>query len=121
MARYIIRNNFVRPGKKKRGSARGLARRPVYCHCREEKQSSFIACDNVHCRIKWMHYCCMGITHAPEGKYFCHNCRKDPDVPSVPKEGIIVMEYNDEDYKVRRRLTDEDEVHHHRYRLRYGN
>lgn len=48
----------------------------VYCKCRSHIQdSSMIACDNSKCKIEWFHYECVGITSAPEGEWYCDDCR----------------------------------------------
>ncbi|SCU85470.1 LAME_0D01464g1_1 [Lachancea meyersii CBS 8951] len=44
---------------------------PVYCHCRNVSYGQMIACDNRRCPTEWFHYACVGLTHAPKGKWYC--------------------------------------------------
>ncbi|SCU85497.1 LAFA_0D16006g1_1 [Lachancea sp. 'fantastica'] len=44
---------------------------PVYCHCRDVSHGQMIACDNRRCPTEWFHYSCVGLTHAPKGKWYC--------------------------------------------------
>ncbi|SCV06176.1 LANO_0H23772g1_1 [Lachancea nothofagi CBS 11611] len=44
---------------------------PVYCVCREVSYGAMIACDNLKCPTEWFHYTCVGLTGAPNGKWYC--------------------------------------------------
>ena len=54
-----------------------------YCFCRMKSYGNMIACEGVGCPIEWFHYGCVGITHAPKGKWFCRECRKKLDEEEV--------------------------------------
>ncbi|TPX48640.1 hypothetical protein SeLEV6574_g01915 [Synchytrium endobioticum] len=48
----------------------------LYCLCQRISQGEMIACDNEDCHIEWFHLGCVGLATAPEGKWFCPECRK---------------------------------------------
>ncbi|KAI0983369.1 hypothetical protein GJ496_000235 [Pomphorhynchus laevis] len=50
-----------------------------YCYCKEPSYGSMVACDNPNCEIIWFHYDCVGIEKAPEGKWFCDDCKNTMD------------------------------------------
>lgn len=59
----------------------------VYCKCRSHIHgSTMIACDNSDCRIEWFHYECVGITTAPEGKWYCDECKAALSVQKSHKQ-----------------------------------
>ncbi|SCU77656.1 LADA_0A01552g1_1 [Lachancea dasiensis] len=43
----------------------------VYCTCRDVSYGAMVACDNKKCPTEWFHYGCVGLTHAPKGKWYC--------------------------------------------------
>ena len=45
-----------------------------YCFCQARSYGSMIACEAAGCPIEWFHYGCVGITHAPKGKWYCKIC-----------------------------------------------
>lgn len=45
-----------------------------YCICNEVAFGAMVACDNKNCLYEWYHYPCVGITKAPDGKWFCPQC-----------------------------------------------
>ncbi|CAG9790180.1 unnamed protein product [Diatraea saccharalis] len=50
-------------------------RESIYCSCgREVPDAYMIGCDGDHCAYQWYHYTCVGITEAPDGKWFCPTC-----------------------------------------------
>ncbi|ELT96557.1 hypothetical protein CAPTEDRAFT_180978 [Capitella teleta] len=47
---------------------------PRYCTCNDVSYGEMVGCDNDDCPIEWFHYACVGLTHAPKGKWFCPQC-----------------------------------------------
>ncbi|CAG9790144.1 unnamed protein product [Diatraea saccharalis] len=57
------------------GSVSEQPRDSIYCSCGKEIPGAYmIGCDGDHCAYQWYHYTCVGITEAPEGKWFCPTC-----------------------------------------------
>lgn len=56
-------------------------KKEIYCFCRcpYDEVSEMIACDAPNCPIEWFHFECVGIMAAPQGQWFCPNCRKNPE------------------------------------------
>ena len=50
--------------------------KPVYCYCRKGEQGQMVACDNSSCTIEWFHFDCVNLTSAPEGEWFCPDCKQ---------------------------------------------
>ncbi|KAF4576903.1 hypothetical protein EYR36_000498 [Pleurotus pulmonarius] len=50
----------------------------VYCLCQGSKEDAMIACDGEHCKYEWFHWSCVGVTQEIEGKWFCPECRNQP-------------------------------------------
>eukprot|EP00055_Hartaetosiga_balthica_P016660 m.106137 g.106137 ORF g.106137 m.106137 type:complete len:247 (+) comp9147_c3_seq1:106-846(+) len=48
----------------------------VFCYCKQGSYGEMIGCDNDKCPIEWFHYTCVGLTSAPQGSWFCPECRK---------------------------------------------
>lgn len=49
-----------------------------WCYCNEPSSGEMIFCDNRGCTIKWFHFKCLRIQHAPKGKWYCPSCRNLP-------------------------------------------
>lgn len=47
-----------------------------YCICKRPSFNPMIACDNTECEIEWYHYSCVNIKRAPEGSWFCPQCKE---------------------------------------------
>eukprot|EP00794_Sanderia_malayensis_P006003 gene6003-6701_t len=47
---------------------------PTYCLCNQVSYGEMVGCDNPDCPIEWFHYGCVGLTDAPEGKWYCPRC-----------------------------------------------
>eukprot|EP00795_Rhopilema_esculentum_P001978 gene1978-17523_t len=47
---------------------------PRYCLCNQVSYGEMVGCDNPECPIEWFHYGCVGLTEAPEGKWYCPTC-----------------------------------------------
>lgn len=49
----------------------------LYCYCQRpyEACDEMIACDAKDCAIEWFHFKCVGITVAPQDKWFCPQCQ----------------------------------------------
>lgn len=47
---------------------------PRYCLCNQVSYGEMVGCDNPECLIEWFHYGCVGLTEAPEGKWYCPTC-----------------------------------------------
>ncbi|EGO21649.1 hypothetical protein SERLADRAFT_417157, partial [Serpula lacrymans var. lacrymans S7.9] len=46
-----------------------------YCYCNQVSYDTMVACDNPGCKIEWFHLSCLGLKHAPKGKWFCRDCK----------------------------------------------
>ncbi|OAF66443.1 hypothetical protein A3Q56_05837 [Intoshia linei] len=49
---------------------------PHYCFCNKINIGEMVGCDNPECKVEWFHYACVGLTGAPEGAWYCFNCKK---------------------------------------------
>jgi inhibitor of growth protein 3 len=53
----------------------------LYCYCRAPynedngNESAMIACDGKGCTIEWFHLRCCNVDVAPEGNWYCNECR----------------------------------------------
>eukprot|EP00056_Hartaetosiga_gracilis_P019906 m.16570 g.16570 ORF g.16570 m.16570 type:complete len:240 (+) comp8023_c0_seq1:96-815(+) len=47
----------------------------VFCYCKQGSFGEMVGCDNDNCPIEWFHYQCVGLTSAPQGSWFCPECR----------------------------------------------
>lgn len=47
---------------------------PRYCICNQIAFGDMVACDCDGCAVEWYHYSCVGVTVAPEGKWYCPQC-----------------------------------------------
>lgn len=48
------------------------------CYCDQLELREMIMCDNKSCTIKWFHFDCLRLRHAPKGKWHCPSCAKLP-------------------------------------------
>jgi hypothetical protein len=46
----------------------------VYCFCQQVSFGEMVACDNENCEREWFHLPCVGLTSAPQGKWWCDEC-----------------------------------------------
>ena len=53
--------------------------RKRYCFCKRTSFGNIIVCENLACTYEWLHYCCVGITRAPKGRWVCSECMKKQD------------------------------------------
>lgn len=67
--------------------------RNIFCICRKFKNDTMIGCDNTQCYYQWFHYKCIQLETDPEGKWYCHKCRRYPNEHSIPRPGIISYIY----------------------------
>lgn len=74
---YFKRNNIRFPIRPPAGARAPREGESVYCYCRcpYDEVSEMIACDGESCAIEWFHFECVGIMLAPQGKWFCPECR----------------------------------------------
>jgi inhibitor of growth protein 3 len=35
-----------------------------------------VGCDGTGCKTEWFHYACVGLAAAPEGDWYCRDCRE---------------------------------------------
>ena len=49
-----------------------------YCRCPYDEVSQMIGCDANDCAYEWFHFECVGIAEAPEGQWYCPECRLRP-------------------------------------------
>ncbi|GAA5848931.1 hypothetical protein JCM9279_004668 [Rhodotorula babjevae] len=50
---------------------------PTYCYCNRVSFGEMIACENDDCSREWFHLGCVGLEHAPEGKWYCDDCVRE--------------------------------------------
>ncbi|KAH8305946.1 hypothetical protein KR018_004986 [Drosophila ironensis] len=74
---YFKANNIRYPIRPPAGARLAREGESVYCYCRcpYDEVSEMIACDGENCLIEWFHFECVGIMVAPQGKWFCAECR----------------------------------------------
>uniref|UniRef100_A0A1B0FCS0 Uncharacterized protein n=1 Tax=Glossina morsitans morsitans TaxID=37546 RepID=A0A1B0FCS0_GLOMM len=74
---YFKANNIRYPIRPPAGARQPREGESVYCYCRcpYDEVSEMIACDGENCLIEWFHFECVGIMVAPQGKWFCAECR----------------------------------------------
>ncbi|EDW74410.1 uncharacterized protein Dwil_GK21900 [Drosophila willistoni] len=74
---YFKANNIRYPIRPPAGARLAREGESVYCYCRcpYDEVSEMIACDGDNCLIEWFHFECVGIMVAPQGKWFCAECR----------------------------------------------
>uniref|UniRef100_L7N1B1 Inhibitor of growth protein n=1 Tax=Myotis lucifugus TaxID=59463 RepID=L7N1B1_MYOLU len=48
---------------------------PTYCLCNRASYGEMVACDHDGCPMEWFHFSCVGLNHAPKGKWYCPKCR----------------------------------------------
>ncbi|XP_061401911.1 uncharacterized protein LOC133337720 [Musca vetustissima] len=74
---YFKANNIRYPIRPPAGARQAREGESVYCYCRcpYDEVSEMIACDGENCLIEWFHFECVGIMVAPQGKWFCAECR----------------------------------------------
>ncbi|GBO99151.1 Chromatin modification-related protein png2 [Eumeta japonica] len=74
---YFKANNIRYPIRPPAGARQARDGESVYCYCRcpYDEVSEMIACDGENCLIEWFHFECVGIMVAPQGKWFCAECR----------------------------------------------
>ena len=54
----------------------------TYCWCSGKNEGKMVACNNEPCPRQWFHIQCVGISHKPQGKWFCSNDCKTSDTLS---------------------------------------
>ncbi|GMS88705.1 hypothetical protein PENTCL1PPCAC_10880, partial [Pristionchus entomophagus] len=58
---------------------------PTYCHCNRISFGEMVGCDNEKCAIEWFHFECINIKVKPKGKWYCPDCRVEPNNSKQPK------------------------------------
>ncbi|KAF9496042.1 hypothetical protein BDN71DRAFT_1446755 [Pleurotus eryngii] len=61
----------------------------VYCLCQGSKEDAMIACDGEHCKYEWFHWSCVGVTQEIEGKWFCPECRTQPQAHGRRRKSVV--------------------------------
>ncbi|XP_055384685.1 uncharacterized protein LOC129614229 [Condylostylus longicornis] len=81
---YFKRNNIRYPIRPPAGARPPREGESVYCYCRcpYDEVSEMIACDGDDCMIEWFHFECVGILVAPQGKWFCAECKPNQQIYS---------------------------------------
>uniref|UniRef100_A0A8R1Z630 PHD-type domain-containing protein n=1 Tax=Pristionchus pacificus TaxID=54126 RepID=A0A8R1Z630_PRIPA len=59
---------------------------PTYCHCNRISFGEMVGCDNETCAIEWFHFECINIKSKPKGKWYCPDCRAEPNNSKQPKK-----------------------------------
>ncbi|XP_041450337.1 uncharacterized protein LOC111081753 isoform X2 [Drosophila obscura] len=74
---YFKANNIRYPIRPPAGARLAREGESVYCYCRcpYDEVSEMIACDGDNCLIEWFHFECVGIMVAPQGRWYCAECR----------------------------------------------
>ena len=62
----------------------------IFCYCKGPEEGAMIACDDVDCRIEWLHLDCLKIESAPKGKWYCPNYRKYPQFTIKKKKQAVI-------------------------------
>jgi len=57
---------------------------PLWCYCQKPNAGEMVGCDGPGCKREWFHLHCAGLREAPEGDWFCRDCK---DKPGKPKRG----------------------------------
>ena len=52
----------------------------VYCNCGGRDVGDMVECDGRSCTFQWFHFDCVGITEAPEGKWYCDDCSQELNI-----------------------------------------
>ena len=52
----------------------------VYCNCRGRDEGDMVEWDGRSCTFQWFHFECVGITEAPEGKWYCDDCSQELNI-----------------------------------------
>lgn len=60
-----------------------------YCRCPYDEVSQMIGCDASDCPYEWFHFECVGISEAPEGTYYCPECRLRPKYRAMFDEPLF--------------------------------
>ena len=47
----------------------------LWCLCQEPSSGDMIGCDGPECQIEWFHFTCVQLEIAPEGDWFCTQCK----------------------------------------------
>ena len=47
----------------------------LWCLCQQPSHGEMIACDGPECLIEWFHFSCVKVESAPEGDWFCSQCK----------------------------------------------
>ena len=47
----------------------------VFCYCRKGEVGKMVLCDNPSCKYGWFHFSCVNLKSAPEGAWFCPDCK----------------------------------------------
>ena len=86
-------DNGVKKGHKKTASQAALAPPPLdddgmtsgdgdvdadelrYCYCNGVSYGEMVGCDHDECSREWFHLACVGLRVAPEGQWFCEDCK----------------------------------------------
>ncbi|XP_036330341.1 uncharacterized protein LOC118742396 [Rhagoletis pomonella] len=88
---YFKANNIRYPIRPPAGARQAREGESVYCYCRcpYDEVSEMIACDGENCLIEWFHFECVGIMVAPQGKWFCAECRPKYSEELYPTSGSL--------------------------------
>ncbi|XP_054736358.1 uncharacterized protein LOC129243405 [Anastrepha obliqua] len=88
---YFKANNIRYPIRPPAGARQAREGESVYCYCRcpYDEVSEMIACDGENCLIEWFHFECVGIMVAPQGKWFCAECRPKYSEELYPTTGSV--------------------------------
>ncbi|XP_011211145.2 uncharacterized protein LOC105231510 [Bactrocera dorsalis] len=88
---YFKANNIRYPIRPPAGARQAREGESVYCYCRcpYDEVSEMIACDGENCLIEWFHFECVGIMVAPQGKWFCAECRPKYSEELYPTGGNV--------------------------------
>ncbi|KAJ3446516.1 hypothetical protein M0812_08326 [Anaeramoeba flamelloides] len=77
-----------------------------WCCGKEIPDEDWVFCDNKTCDRKWFHYCCVGITEPPKGKWFCPNCRFEQLEAELKKQ---LGDENNHKIQIKKELVDNNQ------------
>lgn len=58
-----------------------------YCLCKRPAYGEMVGCDNDQCTVgnSWFHLSCVGLSAAPEGKWYCPDCTKKMELQAAAR------------------------------------
>ena len=77
----------------------------LYCFCRGKEKGDMVECDGHNCMFQWFHFECVGITEAPEGKWYCDDCSQELNIDDLCVDSTPVRPPNSTPFNDRKRSS----------------